>query len=218
MDDNPLQQHRTGGKVEPLDRSAVLKAQFRIPDPPPRQRFEVRDPFAEVTYRSQSFEDMVPKAEQPRRDPLRRDRRRRQADHRVPSKGASGRGPEPILIPKRKHSKCRAREADGLRRAGRAADQRSARRADQGATRNAPARVAALEAALNERYVIKRAPLRIGDVTIGQTEYRHRGDTSRLAFTESTFRAEHRQQQPLGGALDGRRRRSAAMAGAARLR
>lgn len=50
------------------------------------------------------------------------------------------------------------------------------------------ARAAKLEAALNERYLIKRAPLRIGDVFIGQTEYRHRGDTSRIAFTESTFR------------------------------
>ncbi|MDQ2734886.1 MAG: hypothetical protein M3Y55_07855, partial [Pseudomonadota bacterium] len=50
------------------------------------------------------------------------------------------------------------------------------------------ARVAKLEADLNDRYLIKRAPLRIGDVTIGQTEYRHRGDTSRVAFTESTFR------------------------------
>jgi len=48
--------------------------------------------------------------------------------------------------------------------------------------------VARLEAALLERYVIKRAPVTVGDVTIGRTEYRFRGDTSRVAFTESTFR------------------------------
>jgi hypothetical protein len=50
------------------------------------------------------------------------------------------------------------------------------------------ARVARLEAALIERYLIKRAPVTIGDVTLGRTEYRFRGDTSRVAFTESTFR------------------------------
>mgnify|MGYP000190317760 CR=1 FL=1 len=48
--------------------------------------------------------------------------------------------------------------------------------------------VARLEAALMERYIIKRAPVTMGDVTIGRTEYRFRGDTSRVAFTESTFR------------------------------
>ena len=47
--------------------------------------------------------------------------------------------------------------------------------------------ISKLEAALGERYVIKRAPA-LGPVTVGQTEYRFRGDTSRVAFTESTFR------------------------------
>jgi hypothetical protein len=48
--------------------------------------------------------------------------------------------------------------------------------------------VARLEAALQERYIIKRAPVTVGDMTIGPTEYRVRGDTSRVAFTEWTFR------------------------------
>ena len=48
--------------------------------------------------------------------------------------------------------------------------------------------VTRIEAALAERYVIKRAPVTLGDVTIGNTEYRYRGDTTRVAFTESTFR------------------------------
>ena len=34
----------------------------------------------------------------------------------------------------------------------------------------------------------KVLPVTMGDVTIGRTEYRFRGDTSRVAFTESTFR------------------------------
>jgi hypothetical protein len=48
--------------------------------------------------------------------------------------------------------------------------------------------VTRIEAGLAERYVIKRAPVTLGDVTIGRTEYRFRGDTTRVAFTESTFR------------------------------
>jgi hypothetical protein len=48
--------------------------------------------------------------------------------------------------------------------------------------------VARLEAALVDRYIIKRAPVTLGDVSLGLTEYRFRGDTSRVAFTESTFR------------------------------
>jgi len=48
--------------------------------------------------------------------------------------------------------------------------------------------LARLEAALTERYIIKRAPVTVGDLSIGRTEYRFRGDTSRVAFTESTFR------------------------------
>jgi hypothetical protein len=48
--------------------------------------------------------------------------------------------------------------------------------------------VARLETALVDRYLIKRAPVTVGDLSIGLTEYRFRGDTSRVAFTESTFR------------------------------
>lgn len=48
--------------------------------------------------------------------------------------------------------------------------------------------IARLESALVERYLIKRAPVTVGDLTIGRTEYRFRGEPSRVAFTESTFR------------------------------
>lgn len=47
---------------------------------------------------------------------------------------------------------------------------------------------ARIDAALKDRYIIKRAPVTVGDLTVGRTEYRFRGDTSRVAFTESTFR------------------------------
>jgi hypothetical protein len=50
------------------------------------------------------------------------------------------------------------------------------------------AMVAKLESALADRYLIKRAPVTVGDVTLGRTEYRFKGDTTRVAFTASTFR------------------------------
>ena len=58
------------------------------------------------------------------------------------------------------------------------------------------ARTRQLEAALRERYIIKRAPLDLGAVTLGQTEYRYRGDTSRVAFTESTFKLSTDNNNP----------------------
>ncbi|MEO8038207.1 MAG: LPD7 domain-containing protein [Betaproteobacteria bacterium] len=48
--------------------------------------------------------------------------------------------------------------------------------------------VARLESALMDRCIIKRAPVTTGDVTIGRTEYRFQGDTSRAAFAEPIFR------------------------------
>jgi hypothetical protein len=41
--------------------------------------------------------------------------------------------------------------------------------------------VARVEAALMDRYIINHAPVTVGDVTIGRTEYRFRGDTERSA-------------------------------------
>jgi hypothetical protein len=67
-----------------------------------------------------------------------------------------------------------------------ASDERAVARVDAAAER--AVLVARLEAALLERYVIKRAPVTVGELTIGRTEYRFRGDASRVAFTESTFR------------------------------
>jgi hypothetical protein len=67
-----------------------------------------------------------------------------------------------------------------------AADAKALAKIDTQAER--AALVARLESALKDRYIIKRAPVTVGDVTIGRTEYRFRGDTSRVAFTESTFR------------------------------
>src|SRR5690348_15731406 len=54
---------RPGGTVEPANRAAVAKERFQTPPAPAAERFELRDPFAEVTYRAKSLDEMVIKAE-----------------------------------------------------------------------------------------------------------------------------------------------------------
>jgi hypothetical protein len=42
-----------------------------------------------------------------------------------------------------------------------------------------------LRDALNDRYDIRRWSMQLGDVMVGRTDYRYRGDTTRVAFTET---------------------------------
>jgi hypothetical protein len=173
-----------GGSIEPMDRTASLKAQFRIPDPMPRGHYELRDPFAEVTYRSHSFDDMVRKAERlgaVRFVAVSADGKR----STVTKESAQWPRPEPA--PVRPVPLTRVVPTPAPPQPKDTTRSEATQAQDEPALPQ-PARIAALEAALNERYLIKRAPLRIGAVFIGQTEYRHRGDPARIAFTESTFR------------------------------
>ena len=55
---------RPGGTVEPANRVAVAKQHFQAPEEPAVERFELRDPFAEVTYRTRTIAEMAAKAEQ----------------------------------------------------------------------------------------------------------------------------------------------------------
>lgn len=186
-----------GGTVEPANRATVAKARFQTPLELPGERYELRDPFAEVTYRANTLPEIVAKAEQVgssrfvavdaegRRTPVQK------------VDGEWHRGTQRAANPERPDT---APARDGIPDIGnvvpmkgtmapapiQAADLRNIAKIDAQAER--AALVARLEASLAERYVIKRAPVTIGDVTVGRTEYRFRGDTSRLAFTESTFR------------------------------
>lgn len=196
MDESPGLERRPGGNVEPLNRTAVLKGQFQIPDPPPGQRFELRDPFAEVTYRSNSFEDTARKADRLgaiRFVAIAPDGKRTT----VSKESGEWHRPEPWLVqqPASMQSAASAKDVAAASTVPPSA-QTDAVRAKIDAESHRAARVAKLEADLNERYLIRRAPLRIGDVTIGQTEYRHRGDTSRVAFMESTFRLSTETNSP----------------------
>jgi len=65
MDDNiPRIPPRLGGAIEPSDRATIAKRVFQTPETPASVRYELRDPFAEVTYRGNMFDEIAAKAEQ----------------------------------------------------------------------------------------------------------------------------------------------------------
>jgi hypothetical protein len=193
-----------GGTVEPVDRVAVAKALYQTLGEEPGERYEMRDPFAEVTYRTNSLSEMLLKAERlgSSKFVAVNDQGHRTTVHKGPAgwqrEAEPGQtqatAPTPAVAPEAEPtkapatarlSKSAARDAvataaPGLESAA------SVARIDAQAEREAL--VARLEAALVERYLIKRAPVTVGDLTVGRTEYRFRGDSSRVAFTESTYR------------------------------
>ena len=185
-----------GGTVEPANRATIAKDLFQTPIDVPGERYELRDPFAEVTYRANTFPEIVDKANQ-----LGSDRfvavdaeGKRTTVQKVD--GEWQRGPQRAVAPERPLDATPIRDdvpqatnvvpMPNSPRQPEAADAKAIAKIDAQAER--AALVARLETALMDRYVIKRAPVTVGDVTIGRTEYRFRGDTSRVAFTESTFR------------------------------
>ena len=188
-----------GGTVEPANRAPIAKDLFQTPIDVPGERYELRDPFAEVTYRANTFPEMVAKADQlgSNRFIALDEQGKRTTVQKVD--GEWQRGPQRTAAPERPIDATPIR--DGVPEAKNvvplpisskqpaqvdAADSKAVAKIDAQAER--AALVARLETALMDRYVIKRAPVTVGDVTLGRTEYRFRGDTSRVAFTESTFR------------------------------
>ncbi len=194
MDDTQGMERRPGGSVEPLDRVARIKEIHGIPTEPAVERFELRDPHAEVTHRTRTFEQMVSTAERTgaiRFTAIGADGKRtrvfkvdgqwirddREPHQKVPAKEDAERSPNvvPILV-----TPPPAEVAVG--QANAEADRKE--------------HIAKLEAALNERYLIKRTPLRIGTIGLGQTEYHYRGDASRIAFTESNLKLSTDSNNP----------------------
>lgn len=187
-----------GGVVEPANRASVAINKFQTPPEAPGERYELRDPFADVTYRAKSFAEMAAKADQlgsNRFTAIAAD------DTRTPvlKHGNEWRRGAPLArLPQRPLDPTPAR--DEVPDVGAVAKTPSTKPAAQpekfddkavakiDAQADRAALVARLEEALKDRYVIKRAPVTIGEVAIGHTEYRFRGDSSRVAFTESTFK------------------------------
>ncbi len=188
-----------GGTVEPANRAAVAKERFQSPADSTGERYELRDPFADVTYRAKTFPEMIAKAEQlgSSRFAAVAEDGKRTLIQKVD--GEWQRGPQRPGAPERPLDPVPARDEvpeatnvvqmPGPTKAPaqrEQADSKTIAKIDVQAER--AALVSRLEAALMDRYIVKRAPVKVGDVTIGRTEYRFRGDTSRVAFTESTFR------------------------------
>ncbi len=188
-----------GGTVEPANRATVAIERFQTPTDTAGERYEMRDPFAEVTYRANTFPEMVAKADQlgstrivavaedGKRTPIQkvdgewqRGQQRPAAPDRpldaVPARDEVPEATNVVPMPGAAKAPAQPEQADA----------KAIAKIDARAER--AALVARLEFALMDRYIIKRAPVKMGDVTIGRTEYRFRGDTSRVAFTESTFR------------------------------
>lgn len=185
-----------GGTVQPANRATVAKERFQKPIDVPGERYELRDPFAEVTYRANTFPEMVAKADQlgSSRFVALDAEGKRTTVQKVD--GEWQRGAQRAAAPERPVDTTPVRDdvpqATNVVPLGKAQPQTDAADAKVIASIDAKAEraalVARLEAELVDRYLIKRAPVTVGDVTIGRTEYRFRGDTSRVAFTESTFR------------------------------
>jgi hypothetical protein len=201
-----------GGSIEPETRSprkarqdlSTAQSAPATREPAP-ERFELRDPFAETIYHSKRFDEMAAKAEQlgsNRFTAIDAQGKRtlvRQVDGawtRGPLRSVDGpqaqppapstRTPEPESQPAttsrstvRNPAPTEPRHADTAK-----PDPAEARRIAQA---ERAARVAQLETALSERYVVKRAAA-VADISVGTTEYRFRGDTARVAFTETSFK------------------------------
>jgi hypothetical protein len=203
-DNSPARQAPAqGGTVEPANRATVAKDRFQTPTDVPRERYELRDPFADVTYRANTLPEIVAKADHlgSSRFTAIDDEGRRTTVQKIGGEWA--RGPQRAEAPERPLDTTPIRDdvpqvsnvapmpptpkaPAPTEAADMNVDVKAIASIDARAER--AAMVARLEAALVDRYVIKRAPVTVGDVTIGRTEYRFRGDTSRVAFTESTFR------------------------------
>lgn len=209
MDDVPVPARPapTGGSVEPANRAMVAKARFQTPAEPAHERFELRDPFAETLYTTAHWSDMVAKAEQlgsRRFVAIAADGQRSQVDkvdgqwQRGPLRpGVSARAPAVVTTRDEIPDLVAAAEAKARSAAPATPSQAAARtvasdpknplpQIDAEADRSA--RVAQLEAALKDRYLIKRTAVTIGETTVGRLEYRFRGDSTRVAFIESTFK------------------------------
>jgi len=200
-DNSPVRQaaRAQGGTVEPANRAPVAIERFQTPNDTAGERYEMRDPFAEVTYRANSFAEMVAKADQvgsTRIVAVAEDGKRTPVQkvdgewHRGQQRPATPERPlDPVPTRDEVPEATNVVPMPGAARTAsqpQQVDAKAIAKIDAQAER--AALVARLEAALVDRYIIKRAPVSVGDVSIGRTEYRFRGDTSRVAFTESTFR------------------------------
>lgn len=193
--DESSDRSRTGGTIHPGNLADLALASIRRRAATLGVRYELRDPFAEVTYRSASLSEIIAQA-----DKIGSDRFTEidAAEQRTTVRKVDGqwqRGPQrPAPAP---HTAGLVNERDEVvdRSSDRAQAVPDGSPASRAATAN-PAHLDALaeraalarrlEMELAERYVIKHGPTWFGGVS--QTEYRFRGNLERIAFTEARYR------------------------------
>jgi hypothetical protein len=187
------QPQRTGGTVEPSNRASVAKEKFQTPLDLGGERFELRDPFAEVTYRAKTLAEITAKADQVgsqrvtavaedgQRTPVTKVGTQWQRGKPLPAQPERPLDPGPA-----KGDVAATQPTPKAQSQPEQVDAKALAKIESDAERSALA--SRLEAALKDRYIIKNAPVSIGALKIGHTEYRFRGDSSRVAFIESTFK------------------------------
>lgn len=182
-----------GGVVELSNPAALIQEKLRRPQPAGGERYELRDARSEVTHRSTRLDEILARAEQlgssrfveidsaNRRTPYVKADGEWRAEPQRPVEpkpdlaSEAGRAASTGEPAKLQVETVAQRPPDSVNRELKSSEERSVA-------------VAKLEASLVERYLIKRAIPLAGDLAIGRTEYRFRGDTSRIAFTESAFK------------------------------
>jgi hypothetical protein len=182
-----------GGTVEPVASSKGKDRGAKSPRPA-SERFELRDPFSEVTYRAETIEEIAIHAE-------------RLGATRFHAVAADGKKTALVKVDgewQRRESaveperKAVARDPDALRVPSLVVDAGSkpppVEKSNLSAER--AEHVERLEAALHERYVIKRGFAALGDAALSRTVYRYRGDIGRVAFTESSSRLSTDSNNP----------------------
>lgn len=197
-----------GGTVEPARRDTDNHPGTTHGPAPAAAQYELRDPFAEVTYRSDRIEEVAAQAErlgatrftaldaQGQRTPVHKVDGRWQhdtPDARAPSQTAPSTGTRPDPAARTEDRSTRPDATPAPAPNASPAPRSAPDRPDLKPTpdldaQDRAAQIARLESGLMERYLIKRATLTVNDVSVGTTEYRFRGDTSRVAFTETGFK------------------------------
>jgi hypothetical protein len=195
MDAEASQDRRPGGTVQPANQTTTPRQRTPKAETPVVERYELRDPFAEVTYRAKTLSQMELQAE--RLGALR--------FHAV--------APDGTRTPIEKVNGAWERLEVGETQPTASTRDKQKRTADVASITPMPAepegiaaqidadadraaRIERLELDLRERYVIKRASMSVGVMMIGHTEYRYRGDIARVAFTESTSRLSTDNNNP----------------------
>lgn len=186
MDETTSTPPASGGTLEPAHQAPAAEQPNGKSKDLNERRYELRDPFAEATYRSTNFEEMVARA-----DRLHAIRFVAIEPDGTRTRIEKGRDGWPRTA-NREVSPAHETSAPPTARQPTVVVETTA--VDPSAER--ASRVAALEAALTERYVVTRSSMKIEGLGVGQSEYRYRGDTGRVAFVESASRLSTESNNP----------------------